>query len=315
MNRTGVIWEPIYTEHVMNRFHPETPARLLGIKEVLDKTEVGKQTVKLRARPATKDEIAWVHDKEYIDLIEKTEGKTVALDPDTTACPKTWESALMAAGGTMECVRAVIEGEVDNAYAFVRPPGHHAESSMARGFCIFNNIAIAAEYAVRKHDIKRIAIVDFDVHHGNGTEHAFYDRPDVFYISTHRWPYYPGTGSRNDHGQGKGKGYTLNIPFAGGADDGEYRKVYEEIVFPVVAEYKPEIILVSAGYDAHQSDVMGGMNVTTETYNWITQGLLDVANRCCNGNLVMVLEGGYDIEALKECVEGALKVLEGGNHV
>lgn len=311
MSKTGIVWEPIYTEHVMTDYHPESPERLIGVKEVLDKTEAGKSAVRIPARSATKEEVGWVHDSDYINYMEKTAGHTVQLDPDTAACPKTYEAALMAAGGVIECVKAVMEGKVDNAYAFVRPPGHHAESFRAMGFCIFNNIAVAAEYAIREYGLKKVVIVDCDVHHGNGTQAVFYDRSDVFYISTHRWPYYPGTGSREEHGEGKGKGYTLNIPFSAGADDQEFKRVYSEIVIPVVEEYKPDLILVSAGYDGHMDDPLGGLDITTDTYNWLMRQLVDTAEKCCGGKLVVVLEGGYSVPALKACVEGALKEMEG----
>lgn len=311
MNRTGVVWEPIFAGHVMGRFHPESPGRIMGIKDVLDGTAAGKACKRIPARPATKDEIAWVHAREYIDYIESTKGRTEMLDPDTTACPLTWEAACMAAGGTIECVKAVLSGDVDNAYAFVRPPGHHAERDSAMGFCVFNNIAMAAEYAVKKHGLKKIAIVDFDVHHGNGTEHAFYKRPDVFYISTHRSPFYPGTGAREEHGEGAGKGFNLNVPFPAGTGDAEFKKVYADIVIPVIEEYCPELLLVSAGYDAHKDDPLGGLEVSTGTYNWLTSEFVKAAKKCCNGALVFVLEGGYNVDALKECAEGALKEMEG----
>lgn len=311
MSKTGYVWEEIYTQHIMGPFHPESPRRLERIKEMLERGDfaVKKGLIKIPARPATKEELSWVHDIDYINSVEKTKGRTVALDPDTTASPKSYEAALMAAGGVMECVKKVISGEVDNAFAFVRPPGHHAEKDRAMGFCLFNNVAIAAEYALKKHGLKRIVIVDFDVHHGNGTENAFYDRSDVFYISTHRWPFYPGTGSREDHGTGEGQGRTLNIPFVYGADDAEFKKVYKEIVMPVIEEYKPDLILVSAGYDAHEDDPLGGLRVATETYTWLAERLVETAKKCCGGRIIFVLEGGYNVEALGECVRGALGIM------
>lgn len=309
MARTGVVLEPVYTEHVMSAFHPESPKRLLKIKEMLEETSVGKKAVRLPVRPATKEELLWVHDRKYIDHIEATAGKTVYLDPDTTASPRTWEAAIMAVGGLISCVEAVFSGKVANAYAFLRPPGHHAEHDRAMGFCIFNNVAIAAEYALKKHDVERVAIIDFDIHHGNGTQHTFYKRSDVFYISTHRWPFYPGTGRRDERGEGLGKGYTLNIPLEHGTDE-EFENIYSEVVPRVLEEYRPGLILVSAGYDAHESDPLGGFSVTTEGYNYITERLVEAAEKCCGGRIVFALEGGYDVEALKECAEGALRCLE-----
>ena len=295
----------------MGSFHPESPQRILAIKEVLDQTDVGKKSIKIPARPATKEEIAWVHHETYINKIEETKGKTVVMDPDTTACAKTWEAALMAVGGTLEAVKSVMDGKVDNAFVFPRPPGHHAERAQAMGFCFFNNVAIAAEYAIHKYSLKKVAIVDFDVHHGNGTQNAFYDRKDVLYYSTHRWPFYPGSGNRDEHGQGGGSGYTVNEPLADETDDEIFRDRYENVVMPVLREFCPELLLISAGYDAHELDPLGGLRVSTETFNWVTEKFVEVAKECCEGRLVMVLEGGYSIDALKACAEGALRVLEG----
>jgi acetoin utilization deacetylase AcuC-like enzyme len=293
----------------MSASHVESPARISRIKHIIENSEAGRASIKLKARPATKEEIAWVHDKDYIDSIEETSGKVVPLDPDTTACPVTWDAACMAAGGVIEATKAVLDHKVDNAFAFVRPPGHHAETARAMGFCFFNNIAIAAEYAIRKYGLKRVVIVDFDIHHGNGTQHSFYNRSDVFYISTHRWPFYPGSGSRAEHGEGEGVGYTLNVPFETG-DDAELKDIYKRVIIPVIDEYEPELILVSAGYDAHNADPLGGLSLSTEAFDWLTGELKAAAERSCNGKIVMILEGGYNVEALAECAEGALKTLQ-----
>lgn len=308
MLKTGYVWEKIYTEHVMSSFHPESPLRLQSIKEILDNSDMKDKLVKIPARLSLKEEIAWIHDSAYIDLVEGTKGRTVDLDPDTTACPKTWEAACMAVGGGIEAVKAVLKKRVNNAYAFLRPPGHHAEQGNAMGFCIFNNIAVAAEYAIKKHDLKRVAIIDFDIHHGNGTEQAFYKRSDVFYISTHRWPFYPGTGAANERGEGLGKGYNLNIPMQNG-DDEDFYKVYHDTVVPEISIYKPELILVSAGYDAHNIDPLGGFNLTTDFYNWLTSELLKTANKICNGKIVFFLEGGYNTKALADCTKNALRIM------
>jgi len=309
MSKTGCVWEKVYSEHVMTEYHPESPDRILGVKDVLENTEPGKKAIKLKVTPATKEEISWVHNPAYIDRVESTKGKVVPLDPDTTAGKKSYEAALMAAGGVVACVEGVLSGEVDNAFAFVRPPGHHAEFDRAMGFCLFNNVAIGAEYAIKKHDLKRIAIIDFDIHHGNGTQNFFYKRSDVFYISTHRWPFYPGSGLRHEHGEGLGKGYTLNIPMEKG-DDNELINAFKDVVRPLILEYKPELILVSAGYDAHEDDPLGGFSVTREGYKKLTEELVDLANTVCDGKIVFILEGGYNVSALKGCVEDALKVLE-----
>lgn len=310
MAKTGVVWDPIYAEHTMGSYHPESPLRIKKIGEMLAESQVGKRAVRIGARPALKDELAWVHDPKYIDKIESTAGKSVVLDPDTSTSPRTWDAACMAAGGVIECVRSVFDRGVDNAYAFVRPPGHHAERNHAMGFCIFNNVAIAAEYALRKCGAKRVAIIDFDIHHGNGTQNAFYSRSEVYYISTHRWPFYPGSGAAGERGTGLGKGYTLNVPLERG-DDEEFREIYGGVVPTEMRKYGPDLILISAGYDAHETDPLGGFFVTTETYNWLAKQLISVAKECCDGRIVLTLEGGYNTDSLKICAEGALSALEG----
>jgi len=310
---TGFVFEEIYLEHKMGVMHPESPRRLEAIREVLSEIDATK-LVRIPARPASIEELRLIHTPEYIDYIVSTKGKSVMLDPDTSTSPLSYDAAAMAVGGTIKAIDAVVDGRVRNAFAFVRPPGHHAEKERAMGFCIFNNVAIGAEYAIRVKGLKKVAILDFDVHHGNGTQDAFYDRSDVLYISTHRWPFYPGTGSREEKGEGDGFGYTVNIPFSRGADDAEYKKVYSEIVFPILTEYAPDMILVSAGYDAHVDDPIGGMNLTTDGFNWITEGVLDIANKTSGGKIIFVLEGGYSTSALKESVKGALEIISADAH-
>jgi len=200
---------------------------------------------------------------------------------------------------------------VFNAFAFVRPPGHHAERARAMGFCLFNNVAIGAEYALRQYTLKRVAILDFDVHHGNGTQWSFYDRPDIFYLSLHRYPFFPGSGARREEGEKRGKGTTCNIPFSGGEGDEEYLKMYEKEVIPVLRDFKPELILVSAGFDAHERDPLGGMSVTSQGYGVMAQKILGLAHECCEGKVVMVLEGGYDLHGLSESVEVVLGEMVG----
>ena len=309
--KTAVLWDERCTYHEMGYLHPESPRRLFAIKEVLSGDGVGKELLHLPPRLATKEEIAWVHEELYIKRIEKTDGIDVThLDPDTSANRYTWESAKRAAGGTIACVEAVMKKECANSFAFVRPPGHHAERGRAMGFCFFNNIAIAAEWLVKVANLERVAIVDFDVHHGNGTQHAFYKRPDVFFISTHRHPFYPGTGMADETGDGAGKGYTYNIPMEAGADDDDYLRAFDHIT-KRLERFEPQFILVSAGYDTHTDDPLGGMRMTTEGFGRIMEVLLDVAKDTCDGRLSAVLEGGYDFKSLRDSVEIQLEMMSG----
>ncbi len=311
MKKTGVLWDERFVRHEMGFSHPESPKRLLVIKEVLDGGGIGKELTHVAARAATKEELMYVHDKSYIESVEATAGEEgyTYLDPDTLACAHTWEAAEYAAGGTLSLVDEVLKGDLTNGFAFVRPPGHHSEKNQAMGFCIFNNIAIAAEHAKRRHGVERIAIVDFDVHHGNGTQQAFYEREDVFFASVHRAPFYPGTGLANETGTGKGKGTTLNIPLEYGADDDVYKTVFDKQIVPAVLNFSPKLILVSAGFDSHDRDPLGGMKMTTDGYRWIATTLSHLANECCGGKVVYVLEGGYDLRALQGSVEATLEVM------
>jgi acetoin utilization deacetylase AcuC-like enzyme len=312
MVRTGVVWDERYTLHEMGYGHPESPRRLLSIREVIEGDGVGRELVRLDPREATAEEIALVHDQSYIKRIAATSGQEMtALDPDTSANAYTWNSARLAAGGFLVCVEAVLKGKPGNAFAFVRPPGHHAERGRAMGFCIFNNVAIAAEWLIKAHGLERVAIVDFDVHHGNGTQHAFYDRPDVFFASVHRFPFYPGTGASSETGEGRGKGTTLNVPLEVGADDDDHRRALEKNIIPAVERFSPQYILVSAGFDSHVSDPLGGMRVTTNGFRWIMRALVDLAQSACNGKLAVTLEGGYNLKVLRDCVEAQLEEMVG----
>ncbi|HOJ43758.1 MAG TPA: histone deacetylase, partial [Syntrophorhabdaceae bacterium] len=255
--KTGIVREDIYMEHVMDFYHPESPERLRRIYAMLE--DLGSENIeRIPARDATHEEIAYVHDKSYIESISATKGKSVRLDPDTSTSPKSYEAAIKAAGGLLSLIDAVMEGKVDNGFALIRPPGHHAERNRAMGFCLFNNIAIGARYLENRHNLKRIVIVDFDLHHGNGTQHSFYRDATVLYFSTHQYPYYPGTGWIDETGEGEGRGYTVNVPFSYGMDDDDYMYAFKEVLVPIIEMYKPEIILVSAGFDAHYDDPLGG---------------------------------------------------------
>ena len=310
MSGTAVVWDPRYTFHEMGYLHPETPRRLIAIKEVLDGDGVGKVLRRLDSRAATEEEIAWVHDPDYIKRIYNTSGiEHTALDPDTSANAYTWEAAIHAVGGFLACCEEVEAGRATNAYAFVRPPGHHAERGHAMGFCFFNNAAVGAEWLRHVRGLERIAIVDFDVHHCNGTQHSFYKRGDVFVASVHRAPFYPGTGTIEETGEGEGRGTTLNCPLEAGAGDDDYKRALGDVIIPALEKFQPQMLLVSAGYDPHRDDPLGGMQVTTEGFRWIMQQLLHLAKERCGGKMAVTLEGGYNIAAQRDAVEVQLEAM------
>jgi len=305
MSAMGIIYDDRYLKHDTGLGHPERPERLVAIRDIITSHN---KLISLKPREATKKEIQWVHNSDHVDRILEMKGSEFfMLDADTPMSPGTTDAALLAVGGVIECVRQVEEESVSSAFAFPRPPGHHAETNRAMGFCIFNNIAIAAEYLIKEKNMKRVAIVDYDVHHGNGTQHSFYDREDVFYISTHRFPFFPGTGSEKEKGEGAGAGYTLNLPFSAYADDDDYRKSFEEKIIPALEKYNPEFILVSAGFDAHILDPLGGMKLRKTGFNFMNEKLMSLAKKCCGGKIVFVLEGGYDLKGLQEGVESVFE--------
>ena len=290
--------------------HPESPERLRAIDRRLASFALRDRLVELPARDARFEELARVHAPEYIRSIERTrERPFTVLDPDTGATSESYGAALRAAGGVLAAVDAVLDGRLQGAFALVRPPGHHAEKDRAMGFCLFNNIAVAAACASSSRGLERVLIVDWDVHHGNGTMHAFYDRPEVLYFSIHQYPHYPGTGSAGEIGVGPGAGYTVNVPLPGGQGDSEYLAVFHQVLLPVAVEFSPQLILVSAGFDAHRDDPLADMQLSTEGFAGLTAVLLSLAGRCCPGRVVFALEGGYHLQALGEgvlCVLSAL---------
>ncbi len=306
---TGVVADRRYEDHQMGPAHIESPARLEILRRMLDEAPPIPYLA-VAPRPATDGELAYIHERGYIDLVRATAGQVVPMDGDTVAGPKTWETALLAAGGFLEAVDRVMDGTVRNAVALVRPPGHHAEASRAMGFCFFNNAAIAAEHLVRRHGLGRVLVVDWDLHHGNGTEQAFYERPDVMYFSTHQVPLFPGTGAVRFFGRGEGFGYNLNVPLLAGKGDADFLRVFEGILAPVAAEFRPEFIVASAGFDIAAGDPLGGMAVTSAGFGRLAASLAAMAERTAGGRLAMVLEGGYDLAALREGVAEVLRALD-----
>jgi len=308
--KTGVVIDRRYMDHDMGAFHIESPARIEALLRLLE-PEPPLPITRIEPRPATDEELGWVHERGYIDLVRSTAGKTVPMDADTVAGPKTWETALLAAGGFCEALDRIMDGTVPNAVALVRPPGHHAEASRAMGFCFFNNVAVGAEHLLRRHGLRRLLVVDWDLHHGNGTERTFYERGDVLYFSTHQSPFYPGTGTVRFFGHGEGFGYNLNVPLLAGKGDGDYRHIFDKILAPVAAEFAPEFILVSAGFDIAAGDPLGGMAVTSRGFGLLADSLMAMAARSASGRLAIVLEGGYDLTALRNGVGQVLERLAG----
>jgi acetoin utilization deacetylase AcuC-like enzyme len=233
----------------------------------------------------------------------------VRLDPDTGVSPGSWRAALLSAGGALLACDAVLAGKARSAFVCTRPPGHHAEAGRAMGFCLFNNIAVAARHLQRAHGLGRILIVDWDVHHGNGTQHMFETDPTVFYFSTHQFPFYPGTGSARETGSGRGAGFTLNYPMPAGSGDAEYIEVFQSVLCPEIDRVQPEAILISAGFDAHRDDPLAGMSLTEKGYAALTSILREAAGRHCDGRIISLLEGGYDLQALAAAVEAHLLAL------
>jgi acetoin utilization deacetylase AcuC-like enzyme len=263
-------------------------------------------------RPAEKREITLVHSSGYLARLEATAGvEYTYLDPDTQTCAASYDAAMLAAGGLCQAIAMVHSGELHNAFALVRPPGHHAERSQAKGFCLFNNVAIGTRYAQESLHVSRLLIVDWDLHHGNGTQHSFEGDPSVLYFSTHQYPYYPGTGAFDEVGKGEGKGFTVNIPLTVGYGDGEFSVIYEKVLKPIALEYRPEMILVSAGFDIYYGDPLGGMNVTPRGFAGLTRMVMDLANECCGGKVILTLEGGYSIMGERDSVKEVLKELAG----
>jgi len=296
--------------------HPESPQRLEATHAILGATDMAGKFVEIEPRYATHEEIALIHSHSYIKLVAGTAGKPfVSLDPDTATTPESYDVAKLAVGGLCNAIDSVVSGEVENAFALVRPPGHHAGVSNAAGFCIFNNVAIGAMHAIMKHKKERILIVDWDLHHGNGTQAQFYEDPRVLYFSTHQYPYYPGTGAIEEIGRGKGLGYNINVPLRPGTDNAQYVKIFRKIIYPLSVKFKPDLVLISAGFDPYYKDPLGGMKVTPDGFACMTRILLDVADKCCGGKVVVTLEGGYHLTGLAESIKSVLIEMSDGTHV
>jgi acetoin utilization deacetylase AcuC-like enzyme len=311
MSSPALIKDDRYLEHNAGEGHPESPNRLRVIHNLIASEFSSLPLIKPRL--ATEDELALVHDPFYIQKVASTEGKAHSqLDPDTGLSARSYEIARLAAGGLLNAVDSLLNPQskirnLKSMFAFVRPPGHHAEPERGMGFCIFNNVAIAAEYAKKQYGLARILIVDWDLHHGNGTQRAFYEDRAVLYFSSHQYPHYPGSGSFSEVGSGAGEGFTVNAPFPAGFGDREYLAVYDRVLRPIALEFKPELVLVSAGFDPYIKDPLGGMRVTAEGFGGLASIVCGIAEQTCGGKVLLSLEGGYNPEGLREGVRAVLQ--------
>ncbi len=313
MKPIGLVRDPLFLLHSNGPGHPESPDRLRAIDGMLETFPFRDRLVDLPPRDATREELAGVHDEGYISDVEGTRGARVTVfDPDTSASEHSYEAALRAAGGAISCVERAVAGDLTAAFALVRPPGHHAEADRAMGFCFFNNVAVAARYALRRLGLTRVLIFDWDVHHGNGTMHSFYTTDQVLFLSIHQYPHYPGTGRVEEIGSGRGTGYTVNVPLPAGQGDDDYAAVTERLLRPIAKRYRPELVLVSAGFDVARGDPLAGMRVTPAGFALMTEAVMDISAALCPGRLVFLLEGGYDLGSLAGGVSAVLSTLASG---
>jgi acetoin utilization deacetylase AcuC-like enzyme len=309
--RVGMVYHPVYLEHDTGQ-HPENAGRLESILALLEQSGVKEQLVQIPALPASTDDLLSVHSAAHLSQIEAAARSGGGwLDADTVVSPRSHEAALYAAGGLLQATGAVLKGDVNSAFALVRPPGHHSTRTDVMGFCLFNNVAVAARQAVSKHGLSRVFIADFDVHHGNGTQDIFYDDPAVFFFSVHQSPLYPGTGRIAETGTGKGAGTTANLPLPPGCGDGPYLEVFQQVLLPLAHRFRPELILVSAGYDGHWADSISYMQLTVSGFARMVSLLKQLADSLCQGRLVLTLEGGYHLQALPYSVKATFDVLLG----
>ncbi len=309
--KTALVHSPRYLTHDTGVGHPERAERLEAVLDALDSGPLRDRLVSLEPTAASVEAVRAVHDGDYVDRVRELAGMGGGhLDYDTPICPESYDVALLSAGGVLTAVDAISEGRVDNAFALVRPPGHHARPSQGMGFCLFNNVAIAARHASRERGLSRVLIVDWDVHHGNGTQEAFYEDGSVFYFSTHQHPLYPHTGLAGERGQGLGDGTTLNVPLPSWSGDDDYRRVFETQLVPAAEQFRPDLVLISAGFDAHELDPLAGMEVTTEGFGVLTDIVRGIAEDMCGGRLVSALEGGYSLTGVASSAVCHLEHLE-----
>jgi acetoin utilization deacetylase AcuC-like enzyme len=312
MEKIGFVYDPAYLRHDSGPRHPENPTRLKAILNHLDAIGFRQLLAFIQPDPAPVTWIHKVHSLEYIHRVEQCcmHGFTLLDSPDTGISTASYEIALLSAGGVLTAIDSVMKGTESRVFCAIRPPGHHAEGERAMGFCIFNNAAIGARYLQEKYSIERVLIIDWDGHHGNGTQWIFWEDPSVFYFSIHQYPHYPGTGSRLEKGAGAGQGYTLNIPLSPGCGDKEYIEAFNDFLWAAAITFSPQFILISAGFDAHQDDPLSGMMVTEDGFEDMTRIAVNIAQKHCQGKIVSILEGGYNLIALSHSIERHLSALK-----
>lgn len=312
MRKTLILKNDLFLDHIPDFNHVESPDRLRVIYEQLEQSPLNEIFTYPDFEAAPVEALELNHTKEHVMRVAGTAGKTFSsLDPDTQTSASSYDAACLAAGAVMGGMEMIVRGEADNGFALVRPPGHHAETDRAMGFCLFNNVAIGARFGLQGLGLERIAIIDWDLHHGNGTQNSFYTSKDVLYFSTHAYPYYPGSGSLGEIGAGEGEGYTINVPLSGGHDDRAFAKIFQEIILPVTREYHPDFIIISAGFDTYFADPLGTMAVTEQGFACMTKQVVDLAAEICQGRLLVALEGGYNLRGLRDGVLGVLAELSG----
>jgi acetoin utilization deacetylase AcuC-like enzyme len=305
---TGLLFDDRFLLHRAPYEHPEHPGRLVAIHQRLEADGLIARCLAVDAREATRAELERIHTAAHVDAIAATETRDLSqLDPDTYACRDSNAAALLAAGGLVDLTLAVVQGRLANGLALLRPPGHHAEADRAMGFCLFNNVALAARAVQDSGRARRVLIVDWDLHHGNGTQHSFWEDPTVLYFSTHQFPFYPGTGALEELGGGAGRGFTVNVPLPAGCGDAEYLASFDRVLLPVARSFEPDLVLVSAGFDAAEGDPLGSMRISPSGYAQMTRRLLALAG----GRVILALEGGYDLEAISASSAASLRVLLG----
>lgn len=305
---TGIVYDSLFLKHT-HATHPERAQRLIQIIKNLEKTALNEAVFRLPSRDVEPHELMLNHDKSYIERVKEASlSGSGKLDPDTYYNEHTYEAAIRAVGSTVAITEAVLDGRLKNGFSLVRPPGHHALEAVSMGFCLFNNIAVAAKVA-KKSNVNRIAIIDFDVHHGNGTQAVFEADPNVLFVSSHQYPYWPGSGRIDETGRGEGEGFTLNIPFTAGAGDECVKAAYSQVVFPKIRQFEPELIMISAGYDAHWIDPLAGLSLSSQGFVWLSQQLIALSEELSDGKIVFCLEGGYHLTSLASGVANSLKAL------
>lgn len=311
MGRTGFVYHPAYLDHDMGAGHPESPNRLMAIMRQLEQSGTAGRLKNIQARKAEDEWITQIHNPSYVAALKTHQPRSgrVSLDPDTSMSAGSLAAAYLAVGGALAAVDAIMRGEVEHTFCAVRPPGHHAEAARAMGFCLFNNVAIAARYIQKQYGLSRVLIVDWDVHHGNGTQHSFEQDPSILFFSTHQFPHYPGTGRATERGTGAGEGFTINVPMDAGDGDEEYHTIFMNVLLPAADAFKPEFVLVSAGFDAHRDDPLASMGLTEAGYSDLTSLVVGIARRHAQGRLLSTLEGGYNLTALSASVDAHLKAL------